>query len=207
MEQEKILSSLTERLGETQFSERTLNAYIDSHPVAEGAEPDEAYFESAANFFKSLEGQYRHDVAEGIKKAGTPPVVKPSNDTTPSSNDNELKELREKVASLEKAQKEQVEKVTQTELAQKVKKAMKEQNATDDYVLEQTFRGITLDPAKSVDDLAKDMLAKYDAEYKACRGEGAPPRQNTTGGGGGKTETRSDRFFAKKSKKEGWSKK
>lgn len=64
---------------------------------------------------------------------------------------------------------------TQAALVKKVKAAMKEQNATDDYVLTQTLKGVTLDPAKSVEDLTKEMLVKYDAEFKACRGNGATP--------------------------------
>lgn len=206
MEKETILSTLTEKLGDTQLSERTLTAYIDSHPVADGAEPDEAYFTAATQFLQSLEGQYKHDVAEGIKKGGTP---LPKGTQTPPSNETdnkELKELRDKVAALEKDRTTREQAETQAALVKKVKAAMKEQNATDDYVLNQTFKGVTLDPAKSVDDLATEMLTKYDAEYKACRGDGAAPRQNKEGGGGGKTETRSDRFFARKKKREGgWS--
>lgn len=206
MEKETILSTLTEKLGDTQLSERTLNAYIESHPVADGAEPDEAYFTAATTFLQSLEGQYKHDVAEGIKKGGTPP---PKGTETPPGNETdskELKELRDKVGKLEKALDDRDKAETQTALVKKVKSAMKQQNATDDYVLNQAFKGVTLDPAKSVDDLVKEMLTKYDAEYKACRGDGATPRQNKEGGGGGKTETRSDRYFARKKKREGgWS--
>lgn len=206
MEKETILSTLTEKLGDTQLSERTLTTYIESHPVADGAEPDEAYFTAATKFLQSLEGQYKHDVAEGIKKGGTTPPK--DTDTPPGgeSDNKELKELREKVVALEQDRTDRQKAETQAALVKKVKTAMKEQNATDDYVLTQTFKGVTLDPAKSVDDLVTEMLAKYDAEYKACRGDGAAPRQNSQGGGGGKTETRSDRFFARKKKREGgWS--
>ena len=206
MEKETILSTLTEKLGDTQLSERTLTAYIDSHPVADGAEPDEAYFTAATTFLQSLEGQYKHDVAEGIKKGGTPP---PKGTQTPPGNEadnKELKELRDKVAALEKDRTSREQAETQAALVKKVKAAMKEQNATDDYVLNQTFKGVMLDPAKSVGDLVAEMLTKYDSEYKACRGDGASPRQNKEGGGGGKTETMVDRFFARKKKREGgWS--
>ena len=43
MEQEKILSTLSEKLGETSFSPQTLQKYVELNPVAEGSEPDEAY--------------------------------------------------------------------------------------------------------------------------------------------------------------------
>lgn len=205
MEKETILSTLTEKLGDTQLSDRTLTAYIDAHPVAEGAEPDEAYFTAATTFLKSLQGQYAHDVAEGIKKGANPG----GSQTPPpgqQTDNTELKEMRAKLEALEKAQKDRESAETQTALANKVKAAMKEKNASDDYVLRQTFKGVTLDPAKSIEDLTTEMLNKYDAEYKACRGEGAPPRNPQAGGGGGKTATRADRFFERKGKKEGWSK-
>ena len=41
MEQEKILSTLSEKLGETSFSPQTLQKYVELNPVAEGSEPDD----------------------------------------------------------------------------------------------------------------------------------------------------------------------
>lgn len=202
MEKETILSTLTEKLGNTQLSQRTLTCYIESHPIAEGAEPDEAYFSSAVSFLQSLQGQYSHDVAEGLKKGTTPP--KP--ELSPKEN-SELTEMKKKLEQLEKANKDRIDAETQTALVKKVKTAMRDKNATDNYVLQQTFKGVTLDPAKSVEDLTTEMLNKYDSEYKACRGNGAPPRTQNQGGSGGKTVTRADRFFARKGQKEGWLKK
>ena len=40
MEQEKILSTLSEKLGETSFSPQTLQKYVEFNPIAEGSEPD-----------------------------------------------------------------------------------------------------------------------------------------------------------------------
>lgn len=84
-----------------------------------------------------------------------------------------------------------------------VKAEMKKQGATDDYVLTQTLKGVTLDTKKSVADLTKEMLTAYDSEYTACRGKGAAPR-NGENGGGSKGKTVADAFFANKQKKEGW---
>lgn len=203
MDKETLLSTLNEKLGETQLSERTLTAYIEGHPVAEGEEPGEAYFTAATTFLKSLEGQYRHDVAEGIEKGKKPLETPPTNPPKHNEESEELRKMRERVEALEKADKDRASAETQTELVKKVKKAMKEQNATDEYVLTQIFKGVTLDPAKSVADLTKEMLNAYDTEYKACRGSGAHPR-NTNPGSGGSGESRSKRFFERVKKKEGW---
>ena len=56
MEQEKILSTLSEKLGETSFSPQTLQKYVELNPVAEGSEPDEAYWNKAVNFLKGMQG-------------------------------------------------------------------------------------------------------------------------------------------------------
>lgn len=67
MEQEKILSTLSEKLGETSFSPQTLQKYVELNPVAEGSEPDEAYWNKAVNFLKGMQGQYNHDVATRVE--------------------------------------------------------------------------------------------------------------------------------------------
>ena len=75
MEQEKILSTLNEKLGETSFSTQTLQKYIELNPVPEGKEPDEIYFNTAVGFLKGMQGQYNHDVAteiEGLRKTINP---------------------------------------------------------------------------------------------------------------------------------------
>lgn len=61
------------------------------------------------------------------------------------------------------------------------------------------------DTNKSVEDLTQEYLAKYDAEYLKCRGEGAPPRVADQGGGEGESEL--SKRFKRKAKKEGWGKK
>ena len=94
----------------------------------------------------------------------------------------------------------------QAELLVAVKAAMKEQKASDDYVLEKTLEGAVFDVNKSVEDLTKEYLTKYDAEYTKCRGGGTPPRQSS-GGGGGSGQTWLDQQFAKKAAKEGWGRK
>lgn len=57
MEKETLLSTLTEKLGETPLSQRTLDSYISDNLPAEGTEPDEAYWEKHTKFLKSLTGQ------------------------------------------------------------------------------------------------------------------------------------------------------
>lgn len=195
MEQEKILSTLSEKLGETSFSPQTLQTYVELNPIAEGSEPDEAYWNKAVNFLKGMQGQYNHDVAtrvEDFKKNYKP---------QPTKNDDELeKKLKELEARLDAEDSKKV----QADLLKKVTAAMKAKQANDDYVLSKTLQGVTFDTKKTVDELVTEFLPKYDAEYKACRGYGTAPR--TSDGSGGTQHNAASRYFERKCKKEGWKK-
>lgn len=195
MEQEKILSTLSEKLGETSFSPQTLQTYVELNPIAEGSEPDEAYWNKAVNFLKGMQGQYNHDVAtrvEDFKKNYKPQQTK---------NDDELeKKLKELEARLDAEDSKKV----QADLLKKVTAAMKAKQANDDYVLSKTLQGVTFDTKKTVDELVTEFLPKYDAEYKACRGYGTAPR--TSDGSGGTQHNAASRYFERKGKKEGWKK-
>ena len=67
MEKEQILSELTTRLGQTSLSSQTLMKYIELNPVAEGVEPDDAYYSKATSFLQGMQGQYNHDVATQVE--------------------------------------------------------------------------------------------------------------------------------------------
>jgi len=225
MEIEKIVSTVQEQLGNTDFSAQTIQKYIELNPVAEGAEPDEAYFSKAKEFFTGLQGQFNHDfstkfteakknlltedtfknlsaeqLAE-VKKLIDGVKVEPK---TPQESE-EVKALKEQITALKERLDNGDSAKQKAEILSKVKAAMKEQKANDIYVLEKTLEGVDIDAKKSVEELTKEYLAKYDAEYLKCRGDGATPR--FVGGGGGDTETELDKRFKKKAEKEGWGKK
>lgn len=150
MEQEKILSTLSEKLGETSFSPQTLQTYVELNPIAEGSEPDEAYWNKAVNFLKGMQGQYNHDVAtrvEDFKKNYKPQPTPPTPPTppVPPKNDDELeKKLKELEARLDAEDSKKV----QADLLKKVTAAMKAKQANDDYVLSKTLQGVTFDTKK-----------------------------------------------------------
>ena len=226
MEIEKIVSTVQEQLGNTDFSAQTIQKYIELNPVAEGAEPDEAYFTKAKDFFTGLQGQFNHDFstkfAEAKKNLLTEDTfknlsaeqladvkkliegIKPIEQPKPQESE-EVKALKAQIAALTERLDNGDTAKQKAELLSKVKAAMIEQKASDTYVLDKTLEGADIDVKKSVEDLTKEYLAKYDAEYLKCRGAGAPPR--TGGGGGGEGETDLDRRFRKKAEKEGWAKK
>ena len=222
MEIEKIVSTVQEKIGNTDFSAQTIQKYVELNPVAEGQEPDEAYFTKAKDFFTGLQGQFNHDFSTKFNEAKKNLLsedtfknlsaeqlaevkkliegIKPANPPKPDESE-EVKALKAQVAALTERLDNGDTAKQKAELLQKVKAAMKEQKANDDYVLDKTLEGVEIDLKKSVDDLTKELLTKYDAEYLKCRGEGAAPR--LSGGGGGEAKSKLDLRFEKKWKKEG----
>lgn len=206
MEIEKIVSNVQTKVGNTDFSAQTIQKACELFPVAEGAEPDEAYFTKVANFVIGMQGQYNHDFSVKFTEAkknlltedtfkdmsaeqiaeirklveGFKPKESPDENKEVETLKEQIRLLNERLNDGDKAKK-------QAELLQQVKLAMKEQKADDEYVLDNTLRGVELDDKKSIKDLTEEYLAKYDAEYTKCRGAGALPRQGIGGGGKGKT--------------------
>ena len=224
MEIEKIVSTVQEKIGNTDFSAQTIQKYVELNPIAEGQDPDEAYFTKAKDFFTGLQGQFNHDFSTKFNEAKKNLLSEDTFKNLSAEQLAEVKKLIEGVKPIEKpneseeikALKETVKQLTdrldngdkakqQAELLQKVRTAMKEQKANDDYVLDNTLRGVEVDTTKSIEDLTKEYLAKYDAEYLKCRGNGAPPRQSV--GPSGEQETELDKRFKRKAAKEGWAKK
>lgn len=208
MEKEQILSTINEKLGNTNFSEKTISDYVDAFIPETEENPD---FDKHVGFLKSLYGNFSADVAKQVNEAKAKLQTPPANKQQP--DDTRYAALEEKFDKLmgnyEKLTEQLVQKeskLTQEQLMSQVKAEMKNQGATDEYVLKQTLRGVTFDAKKSVADLAKEMLSAYDSELTACRGKGAAPRNGGDGGGGSKGKNAADSYFARKQKKEGWGK-
>lgn len=208
MEKEQILSMLTEKLGETSFSEQSLSKYVDLNMPSEGTEPDEAYWTKHVNILSTFQGQYNHDVASEVTKqteakineykktSGTP---EDGEEEKKSTDSPEMKDIRAMLEELKERLDGAESRRSQAEMMKLVRAEMKRQNAKDEYVLGKTLEGVTLDMKKDVATLATELLKKYDAEYTACRGGGAAPRTATGGGGAGKSlmEKRFERKFRK----------
>lgn len=206
MEKEQILSTINEKLGNTNFSEKTISDYVDAFIPTTEENPD---FDKHVGFLKSLYGNFSADVAKQVNEAKA--KLKPAPEKKEQPDDTRYAALEEKfnkfMGDYEKlterlAQKESQQ--TQEQLMAKVKTEMVKQGAEDEYVLKQTLRGVTLDAKKSVADLTKEMLTAYDSELTACRGKGAAPRNGGTSGGA--KDKPFGGYFAQKKAKEGWGK-
>ena len=212
MERETLISTLQEKAGNNDFSTQTLGGIIDMNPLADGAEPDDAYWERTVNFVKTLQGQYNHDFSskfqtevdkkvEDFKRTYKPEDPKRQDKPDDPKPNTEVEELKRQVEELKAQNLEKEEAARQADLYKKVKSAMKAQNASDAYVLDKTLQGVKFDTKKTVAELAAEMLKAYDKEYTQCRGAGVPPRVARNEG---EHTTAASQYFARKARKEGW---
>jgi len=226
MEIEKIVSTVQEKVGKTDFSAQTIKKYVELNPVAEGQEPDEAYFTKAVSFLQGMQGQYNHDFstkfAEAKKNLLTEDTFKSMSaeqlsevktllsrltappQPTPPEDSSEVEALKAEIAKLTERLDNGDKAKRQSELLQKVKAGMKAQKASDDYVLEKTLDGVVFDETKPLDALVQEYLTMYDAEYTRCRGAGTPPRQGIEGVGGSGNSWLDQQFAKKKAREGGW---
>ena len=201
MEREELISKISEKVGRTNVTEQTIGNYVDTFPLPQGEEPTEEYITKVATYFsKTVSGNISLEAANAVKplneqiatlkeqiaKLKKDPTIKnePNGNETLNQLQQMLSELKTQNDELKNQFTSFNQKVTENELKKQVIEKLKEKNADDDYVLQNTFlKHGKLDTTKSVDELASTLTAEYDTEYKACRGKGAVPR--STGGGGG----------------------
>ena len=153
MEIEKIVSSVQEKIGNTDFSAQTIRKAVELYPVEEGKEPDEAYFSKVAAFISGMQGQYNHDFSTKFKEAKKNLLTE---DTIKSMSAEQLAEIKKIINSIKdtgdktpedseevKALKAEIAKLTErldngdtarqkAEILSKVKVAMREKKADDD---------------------------------------------------------------------------
>ena len=146
MEKEQILSAINEKLGNTNFSEKTISDYIDANLPAEGTEPDDAYFNKHVGFLKSLYGNFSADVAKQVNEAKAKlkpaPAQKkePEDDTRYAALEEKFDKLMGNYEKLTEQLSKKESEQTQAQLMSKVKAEMKRQGCNDEYVLRQTLR-------------------------------------------------------------------
>lgn len=212
MTKEELLSKISEKLGKTSLSERTLNSYVENivKLVSDDSQVNDDFLTSHVGILKSIEGQLSHDIAEGLKGKGE---SKPNNEPNPNPNpapsgqgDESMKKILEMISEIKKENSElririDEEKTTMAEDSYKraISDAMKLKGAKNDYILKQVLANKKFDINKPVEDSVKEALEDYDTEYKSCFGDGAAPRGSGIQGQGGEDVKKSlDAFFEKK---------
>lgn len=202
MEKEQILSTLNEQLGETNFSERTINDYVDAFIPETEENPD---FEKHVGFLRSLYGNYSADVAKQVNEAKA--KLKPPTEAKDQPDDTRYADLAAKFEKLMESHVQLAESLAKKESKQaqeqfltQVKAEMQKQGANDAYVLKNVLRGRELDVKKSASTIAKELMADYDSEFAECHGNGAAPRSGKLNGGSGPGKNAASEFFESKNR-------
>lgn len=204
MNKEKIFEELKAKIGETSLSDRTLMSWVEQNLPADGAEPDDAYWDKHVALMKSLGGQYNHDVADYVSKHQPKPDPKPQPDPTPAPKaDDEVKkmleELRKQNEALTKRMDDEAAARERSAMLSRVRERMQSAGCDQSYILDNVLRDAVVDGKKPLDDIVNELLSEYDSEFVKAYGRGVQPRNGGGGGGGGKTVV--DSYFEKKWKK------
>ena len=180
MEQEQILSEMKTRLGQTSFEDRTLTTYIEKH--APGETPDEAYFNNATDFFKSLQGEFNHKVAtkvseqantkiEEFKKNYKPTTAGTKVETPPKGDD----ELQKRLETLEKAYNDEKKANAANSVRSEVKSKAIELKVANKAIWNDVTSTIELKDDVTSEDLLEQVKKTYEKKLKEYTGEGATP--------------------------------
>lgn len=192
MEKELLISKLKERIGTTNISDTTLDAYAASiQPLISSDEMvNDTFLDGCKAYLIAQRGQMTNEAAAEIRryKESHPKPEPPAPSADPA--------LLKRIEDLEEALKEKKKRTKQESLMQQVIQRMKAEGADDEYVLKNAMRGITLDETKSVDELAAAYLPNYDKEYREARGDSGMPRGGS--GGGERSKKALDDFFDQK---------
>ena len=208
MEKEKIFSELKSKIGETSLSDRTIMSVVESYASDEGFEPDDAWWSKQVTLLQSLQGQYNHDLAEGLKAKETVPSEpkepkEPKNGTAPTISD-ELREMLEQIKQENKELRERIDEAdaahSRRELLHEVREAMTAEGCDREYVLSNVLRNAKIDVTKKASEIVADLLPIYDKEVTEAFGAGVPPRNG--GAGAGDAKTAADAYFERKWKQQ-----
>ena len=201
MEREELISKISGKIGRTNVTEQTIGNYVDTFPLPQGEEPTDEYITKVANYFsKTISGNISLEAANAVKPLNEQienlkeQIENLKKDTTikkDQAGNEALTQLQQMLSEL-KTQNDEFKnqftsltaKQTEEDLKKQVIAKLKEKNADDEYVLQNTFiKHGKLDTSKSIDELVSTLTAEYDAEFTACRGKGAKPRSNSGIGG------------------------
>ncbi len=173
MEKETLLSTLTEKLGETPLSQRTLDSYISDNLPAEGTEPDEAYWEKHTKFLKSLTGQYRTDVAAGIEDFKR--TLKPQPSTTETQPKGGDPDLLKRVEQLEGKLAESAKNATANNLRSEVAAKGKSLKVANEAIWEDAVKAVQIGDNDTAEDVTAKAKKEYERLLKRYHGDGAAP--------------------------------
>ena len=203
MEKELLISKLKEKIGTTNVSDKTMNAYVDAimPQVTNDEMVNDTFLDIHSNTLKVIGGQISSDASAEINRYKANLKEKTGDDSTKGMESiltllNEIKSENELLKS--RLDKQDLES-KKNDFREKVINGMKAKGANDAYVLKNVMRIAEIDPLKDLNETVESLLGMYDKEYKEARGDGEAPR-SSQGMSAGKIKEALDAFFEKKAR-------
>lgn len=223
MTKEELLSTISEELGTTQISERSINEMIEGFGLADN---ENVTTESLAPYVKFLKqtvtGNISSVVAGAVneKNAQITALEKqiedlkkqvPNQQVPPTTQNAELDALKQKIEALENANIEAADKAKISATKSAVKSALKAKLAeakvvVNDFVFNTTMNGFEITKETKAADAVKELETLYLENLKAAGLAGGYQPRGGGGQGGGDNKTATKNYFARKKAKEGWGK-
>lgn len=224
MTKEELVSNITEQLGTTQISERSINEMIDGFGLADNENVTVESLTPYVKFLKqTITGNISSVVASAVneknsqiallqkqiddlkKQASNPPV-----DNPPKGNE-ELDTLKAEVEALKAAKAAEESKAKISAVKSQLKTSLKAKLtdakvSVNEFIFQTTVDAFDVKEDTKVSEVVKDLETSYLANLKAAGLDGKyQPRVGVNISGGEKTAV-SD-YFARKKAKEHWGEK
>lgn len=178
MDKEKILPKLTEVVGKTSLSGRTISDYAASIAslLTDDSQLTEEFYTAHANVLKSMDGNFSRDVAAQVEEAKknllnpqTPPATPPG--TPPEEKPQWAKEMEEQLKAFRESQQNAQKQAQQNQLIESVRKRATTKDASNEKsgwathagVLETAIRLTKIDDADTLETIEQ----KYQQEYNS----------------------------------------
>lgn len=173
MEKETLLSTLTEKLGETPLSQRTIGAYVDNNLPAEGTEPDDAYWERHTAILKSMGGNYRADLAAGIEDFKR--TYKPQSPTTDPANKGGDPDLLKRIEQLEQQNALNAKNASANALRSEVTAKSKSLKVANEAIWADAVAAVQVGDKDTAEDVTANAKRIYEQKLRRYMGEGTEP--------------------------------
>lgn len=175
MEQEQILETLNERLGQTSLSARTIGDYVAKNLPKEGEEFD---FERHVDILKSLNGNFSHDVATQVaefKKNYNPQPKEDKKDADDAPEPSVIDTLLKRIETLEKAANENSKMGREKTLRSDIEAMKKSLKVHNENLWKDCVNETPIEEKDTQEDVLRKVKQSYEKKLRDYFGEGAAP--------------------------------
>lgn len=197
MEKEQLLSAMTERLGTTGLSERTISEYVDNilPTITSDEMVNDGFWNIHTKILKSLEGNLNHDVANRVNAFKS---EWEKNNPKEDTNMELYKTLVQKIENLEKQNAETFLKNTVSDLRGKVLNKADELRVSNRNLWNDAVGAVVYREGMTENELLTEAKVIYESKQKAYFGDSAVPYSAGSASNQKAAEADLDAYFARK---------